>query len=392
MSLQRLMVLVPDRITDILVKGEYQPNYYNPGEAFDEVHLVTTTDDRPDLAALQRTVGRARLQVHNVPERPELVPGRWDAWWHRPLRKWAAPGVALARSIRPQLMRVHGADWNIYLAARIRHKLGVPYVASLHINPDVNPVRRFLATNLTDAQKHHNAFFDYIEGEGLRSADLVIPVYRPILPYLRRLAVERVQVCYNVLNGEHLRAKTDYAINGDPRVVYVGRLLREKNPDPIIRAIAQIPRATLTIVGDGPLRPELQQTVSALGLESRVTFEPALPNDTLCAMLPTFDLFAIHSEYWELSKSLLEALLTGLPVIINRRVGEPVPELAESNIVRFVDNTPASYLEALRDLVDRDDERAALGRRAYAHAQAHWAPAVTEAAVVDVYRRFALPS
>ena len=63
--MNRLLVCVPDRITDILVKGEYQPNYYNPGEFFDEVHILMTNDDRPDLQALQRTVGRARLFTHN---------------------------------------------------------------------------------------------------------------------------------------------------------------------------------------------------------------------------------------------------------------------------------------------------------------------------------------
>lgn len=67
---QRLMVMVPDRITDILVKGEYQPNYYNPGELFDDVHLLTTTDDRPDLTLLQRTVGRARLPSTTSPSSP----------------------------------------------------------------------------------------------------------------------------------------------------------------------------------------------------------------------------------------------------------------------------------------------------------------------------------
>ena len=56
---ERLMVLVPDRITEILEKGEYQPNYYNPGELFSDVHIVTTTDDRPDLDRLKRTVGDA---------------------------------------------------------------------------------------------------------------------------------------------------------------------------------------------------------------------------------------------------------------------------------------------------------------------------------------------
>jgi glycosyltransferase involved in cell wall biosynthesis len=107
--------------------------------------------------------------------------------------------------------------------------------------------------------------------------------------------------------------------------------------------------------------------------------------------LPYFDLFAIHTEYWELSKSLLEALLTGLPVIINRRLGDPVPELAESDIVRFVDNTADQYFDALSSLASNRDEREALGRRAYAHAQENWSPARTEAAVVDVYRRVMRP-
>ena len=30
---------------------------------------------------------------------------------------------------------------------------------------------------------------------------LVMPVYKPIVPYLDRLGVKRVKICYNVLNG-----------------------------------------------------------------------------------------------------------------------------------------------------------------------------------------------
>ena len=386
------MVIVPDRITDILIKGEYQPNYYNPGELFDEVHIVTTTDDRPDLAALQRTVGRARLHVHNVPEQPQLVAGRWESWWKKPLRDWARPGVELARSIRPQLIRVHGADWNVYLAARIRKILGVPYVVSLHINPDVNSVRRFLKRDLTDVERRHNAFFDFIEHEGLQNADLVMPVYEPIVPYLRRLGVTRIEVCYNILNGQQLRVKTDYRAGRPFRMVSVGRLIPDKNPDRLIRAVAQLAESDLTIVGDGPERANLEQLTIQLGVSDRVRFLPAVPNDELCAMLPAFDLFAIHTEYWELNKSLLEALLTGLPIVINRRTGEPVPELAEGDFVRFVDNTAEGYETAIRHLMVDDAAREALGRRARAHAAARWSPEVTERKVVEIYRRFMKPA
>jgi glycosyltransferase involved in cell wall biosynthesis len=383
----RLLVIVPDRISDILVKGEYQPGYYNPGEVFDEVHILTTTDDRPPLEQLQRTVGAARLFVHNLPDDLTLVGRRPEFLTEYRLRKWAKGGVEIARRIGPSLVRCHGADWNTYLASRIKAELGVPYVVSLHINPDVNPVRRFIRSNLNPAEARHNRFYEHIEATGLRNADLVMPVYKPIVPYLQRLGVSRVEVCYNVLNRLHLRKKTDYALHRPARVVYVGRLFDEKNPGNIIRAVARLSEAELTVVGDGPILGALQDLTKQLDIQGRVRFLPAVANDALCELLAEQDIFAVHTEYWEISKSVLEALLTGLPVVINRRTGEPVPEL-EGDFVMKVNNTEAEYLTALEHLLRDHEARAALGRRAFAHAQAHWAPEITEAKYASIYRRF----
>jgi glycosyltransferase involved in cell wall biosynthesis len=174
----------------------------------------------------------------------------------------------------------------------------------------------------------------------------------------------------------------------DPvRIISIGRLFDDKDPTHIIEAVAAVGNAHLTIIGDGAKRPALEAMVQARGWQNIVTFRPAVPNDELCAILSDFDLFAIHSEYWEISKSLLEALLTGLPCIVNRRIGEPVPEF-EGTFLRLVENTTASYQSALAELIADDASRAALGRRAYAHAQANWSPAKTEAKVVEIYRSF----
>jgi glycosyltransferase involved in cell wall biosynthesis len=383
----RLLVIVPDRISDILVKGEYQPCYYNPGEVFEEVHIFTTTDDRPSLEALQRTVGHAKLFLHNLPDNLSLVGCR--PGWLRDfrLRRWAKRGVDIARVIRPALIRCHGADWNTYLASRIKAELGIPYVVSLHINPDVNPVRRYVTPELTSEQRRHNNFYSYIEREGLKNADLVMPVYRPIIPYLRRLGVERLEVCYNVLNSRYLSVKAGYELHDPARIIYVGRLFEEKNPDNIMRAMVRLPRAVFTIVGDGPVRSRLEQLANDLGIADRVVFRPAIANDELCELLAEQDIFAVHTEYWEISKSVLEALLTGLPVVVNRRVGEPVPEL-EGNFVRLVENTEESYFQVLSQLLEDHEARAALGRRARVHASANWDPAVTEAKYALIYRSF----
>lgn len=381
----KLLVLVPDRISDILVKGEYQPAYYNPGGVFDEVHILMTNDDRPDLAALQRTVGKASLHVHNYPDDGSLATRYFGCLTPRRLHRWARGGVEIVRQIAPDMIRCHGADWNTYLASRIKAELGIPYVTSLHINPDINPVRR-LRQPRTAAERRHNAFYAYLEKEALCHADLVMPVYQPILPYLHRLGVNRAEVCYNILNGDSLRQKTDYALHDAPHLLYVGRLFDEKDPSNIIRAVSRLDGVRYTIVGDGPARARLEALVAELNLCDRVSFRPAVPNDDLCGMLVDADIFVVHTEYWEISKSVLEAVLTGLPVIINRRIGEPVPEFESGGFVYLVKNTPEDYFAAIHQLLTDHAARAALGRRAYAHGQANWAPAITEAKVVGIYR------
>jgi hypothetical protein len=38
----RLMVIISDKLPDLVKKGEITPRYYNPAELFDEVHIVAT--------------------------------------------------------------------------------------------------------------------------------------------------------------------------------------------------------------------------------------------------------------------------------------------------------------------------------------------------------------
>jgi glycosyltransferase involved in cell wall biosynthesis len=380
-----LLVIIPDYVSAIIEKGEYQPRYYNPENFFDEVHLLLTNADRPNLTALQYTVGQAKLYVHNMPEPSDLVQ-KWRTKGVVWLREWARPAVDLARRIQPALIRCHGADLNAWAAFQIKRELGIPYVVSLHINPDVNPTRRFLESDLTQEQRHNNELFEFVERKSLRAADLVMPVYRPILPYLARMGVDRVEVCYNVLNGDDLRRKASYDIRERPRIISVGRHFSLKNPENIISAVASIPDVELTLVGNGPLQGTLCEIATQSGAGDRILFRPSIVNSELCRSLSNYDIFAVHTEHWEISKSLLEALLAGLPCVINRRNGEPVPEL-EGDFVLKVENTIAAYRTAFCELIANRLRREQLGKAALAQAQARWAPAKTEARFVEIYNQ-----
>lgn len=402
----KLLVIIPDALSALIQKGEITPRYYNPGNLFDEVHILLCNDDKPDPKELQRTVGTARLFLHNLPEdrRFFIQNTLWfQPWllkpWAKPflnramehqlrlLNEWAQPAVEMARQIQPDLIRCHGNDYNAIVASQIKLKLGIPYVVSLHINPDVNPRRRMLLTSpdLSWRDSLFARFFDEVELEGLRHADLVLPVYEPILPYLERAGCSNYEVAYNVLSDKLLK-KEDYSLHTPVRLISVGRHFSLKNPENIIRAIQELPNAQLLLVGDGPYQKMLEDLVHELKLESSVAFRPAISNDELCRLLPEQDIFVIHSEHWELSKAMLEALLTGLPCIINKRKQEQVPEL-QGDFVLLVDDTKEDYLKTIKNLVEDQPLRETLGRQAYAHAKKQWAPAKTEAKYVEVYRR-----
>ena len=125
----RLMVIVPDRLSDLIAKGEITERYYNPGELFREVHLVLTNEDRPDVAALQQTVGAADLHLHNMPTAPHFF-ARTLGWQPLLMRSWTNRMVRLAQSLKPDLIRCHGADLNAYAAAAIREAMNVRFVVS----------------------------------------------------------------------------------------------------------------------------------------------------------------------------------------------------------------------------------------------------------------------
>ena len=102
----RLLVIIPDRLYHIIAKGELQPAYYNPGEVFDEVHILMCNDDHPDVAALHYLVGSARLFLHNYPDDLTLVGRRPDFCTAEPAQKWPSPCGSYSNSVVCNLCKI----------------------------------------------------------------------------------------------------------------------------------------------------------------------------------------------------------------------------------------------------------------------------------------------
>lgn len=382
MEKSRLMVLIPDRLSDIVTKGEVTERYYNPGNLFEEVHIVMMKDDDPPPEAVRKTAGDARVFVHNIPEIPNMF-FRTLGWRLFLLRPWAQAAVELARKIRPAFIRCHGNLLNAYAASLIKKELGIPYIVSMHSNLDTD-----MRGTETRLRSHiSNRLRMTVERVGLRNADLVLPVYADILPYTTRMGVKNAEVAYNVVNTSGLVKKESYALHDPVRVISVGRQFKEKNPENLIRAAARLNRVQLTLVGNGPYHDFLESVARDSGAADRIVFRTSVPNHELCGSFADYDIFATHSDFWGIPKAVMEPLLVGLPVLMNHCAVAPVTEF-QTGIVSLVDNTVDGYENGLRKLIDDDTFREQLGRKAFAHAQANWSPEITENKYADIYRRF----
>lgn len=374
-----LLVVIPDRVTDILDKGEYPPRYYNPGDFFEDVHLMLMNDDRPDPARLQHIVGRARVTVHN------FTPASFDDTWFRVrwLRPWADQAVAIARTVGPALVRAYGHYTSTFAAAEMKRRLKIPMVVSLHGNPDVDYYRGRLAT--TWRQRREGWMSRGYEVASLRAADVVIPVYSPIVPFLKSIGVERYEVVHNAV-GYGLTPRADYPAKPHWRALCVGRqTFDQKNPSAIIEAMQGIDNLSLDLVGDGHLHDGLKALAARCGVADRITCHRTMENSQVLDLVRRADLFVYQSDNYEISKGTMEAALAGVPIVLNRRKGGLADEIRQSPFL-VVDDTAVGYRAGIRKVLDDDAGRADLGRKAAAYAGLHWNPHAMENRVVEIYR------
>jgi glycosyltransferase involved in cell wall biosynthesis len=105
--------------------------------------------------------------------------------------------------------------------------------------------------------------------------------------------------------------------NGAPAFVCVGSLTERKNVVRLARAFARVDgEATLTFVGDGPLRSQLE------GLE-RVSVVGRVPHDEIPKHLAAATVLAQPSLLEPLGQSVLEAMACGRSVVATRVGGPP---------------------------------------------------------------------
>jgi glycosyltransferase involved in cell wall biosynthesis len=144
----------------------------------------------------------------------------------------------------------------------------------------------------------------------------------------------------------------------------------------------------LVIVGEGPMRPELERMTADLGLSEHVTFTGWKP-DAAEALLPTFDIF-VQSSYWEaMSMVILEAMAARRSIVATT-VGENATVLSHDESAILVPPRDAVALaDGLAGLITDPARRQRLADAAHASYTRHFTGKAMAERYAAAYREFA---
>lgn len=115
-----------------------------------------------------------------------------------------------------------------------------------------------------------------------------------------------------------------------PFAVSIGRLVPWKGFDTLIQAIGGLPDWKLVIIGDGPLRGDLEQMAQDTDVLDRVIFTGALSRAEVLGWLSASDAFVLNTSWESFSYQTVEAMMAGLPVIATNVCS--IPELVEDDV------------------------------------------------------------
>jgi glycosyltransferase involved in cell wall biosynthesis len=115
-----------------------------------------------------------------------------------------------------------------------------------------------------------------------------------------------------------------------PLLLYVGRLSAEKEVTKLRDVIRAIPDARLAIVGDGPVRHELERYFEG----TPTVFTGYMRGEVLAGAYASADLFVFPSQTETLGLVLLESMAAGCPVVACRAGG--IPDAVQDGLTGFL--------------------------------------------------------
>ena len=319
----KLCVFPNDPLRSYYKKGEIKPRYFNPKNLFDEIHVITLFDSDEKEENVRKLAGNANLKIHVIGKTNLLN-----------VKSKAKIVINLIKEIKPDVIRSYNPLLQGWLAVKAGKKLGIPVVISLM--GDYDRDLRYFAKKNRDIKSYLKLSYSkrFLESFSVKNANEVIIIYEFIRKYAKKMGAKNINLIYNRIDLSQFSPDVRPVVQeSKPVIICVGRLMKEKNQESLIRAVKDLD-VILLLIGDGPQYSELKELVEKLGMKNKVRFERSVPNNE------------INGYY----------TAAGLPIILPKHEQDPNPELLR-DFAMLVDNNPESFKNAITKILSDDNLR-----------------------------------
>jgi glycosyltransferase involved in cell wall biosynthesis len=326
-----------------------------------EVLVVTASEHRKPYSSVDEGVQLERLRSIRNP------------FWSEGPVPWINTRnlEELIRDFQPDVIHTHENALLSFQLLRLSSLRTVPWISSCYFLPRF--VTHYLRWGALLRRGIENGLWKY-GVSNLNQYDLVIfsthtqqqdfiqhGLHAPSVAISNGVDTRR----YYPVNGQIKAIEKSYCLPPRPRILFVGRLMKDKRIDLLIQAMAHVcaeQEAHLLVVGRGDERENLASQVRALGLERNVHLLGYVPETDLPDVYRSADLFAIASVCEVQSIPALQAVATGLPVVAVDAAA--LPELVHSgqNGLLVPPDDPLALGEALLKIAGDPAYRTALGK------------------------------
>lgn len=230
--------------------------------------------------------------------------------------------------------------------------LNIPVVVSEHNDPAMNPIPRI---------------WEQMRQWTYPLADRVVVLTKGALNYFSSNLQARACIIPNPVLLPPIEKELSDKLLGERSLIAMGRLDRQKGFDFLLQAFEKLkdcyPEWTLTILGEGTLRPELESLRNQLKLSDCVYLPGVVKNPY--DFLKQADIFVMSSRFEGFPLALCEAMACGLPVISTDCPSGPREIIRDGVDGILVPTEDVSALAAAMDrLMSDEEERKRLSARA----------------------------
>lgn len=293
--------------------------------------------------------------------------------------------LVIIRNLKPHIIHCRNASHVVIYGNIVAKILNLPLVVSVHGHPDFLTDNPFIKRLWYVIQKRShkivtvsNSLKDILIRKGKIRPDKITVIHN---------GIDLADIKHDPIVKQKL--KQELGINDSDQIIgCVGNLRSVKGHRYLIQSMPLIlerfPNARLILVGDGPLRSELEQLAEKFRVREKTVFlgyRTDIPE-----LMNIFDIFVLPSLSEGLSNVLLEAMAASKPVVATNVGGNPeVVENYKTGIL-IPPKNPVMLAQAVNDLLSDESKRLKMGELGFKRVKEHFLLSDTVQKYERIYR------